>query len=147
MVYAVIRTFPGSAGFEVQNFLAATPVWLMASTDATATFFMMGWALEALDLMKDGGGPSRESAVHVETSVVAMLYICEDHLKPTGISNAAAAGDPPYNNSYLVPTCLLHVPHTDHHKAFPFLEKLWGTMLQNPIVHYVKGKKNLAYMA
>ncbi|TFB01384.1 hypothetical protein CCMA1212_006924 [Trichoderma ghanense] len=50
MVYAVIRTFPGSAGFEVQNFLAATPVWLMASADATATFFMMNWALQALDL-------------------------------------------------------------------------------------------------
>lgn len=39
IVYPVISTFPGSAGFDVQNFLAATPVWPMASA-ATMAFIL-----------------------------------------------------------------------------------------------------------
>lgn len=53
MVNPVINTFPGSAGFEVQNFLAATPVWLMANAATTATFILTNFPNQSIERHKN----------------------------------------------------------------------------------------------
>lgn len=100
IVNPVINTFPGSAGFEVQNFLAATPVWLMANAATTATFILTNFSNQS---KRHKNLFNHQNQTHHRKKFALFLYVAIN-VEPTGIL-ACRCGDRQWHDDASPRTC------------------------------------------